>query len=120
MARILIVDDSISIRGIVRHTLEKAGHRVDEASDGLEGLQTCSRRMYDLIFVDINMPRMDGFKFVTGLRKTSGGGSVPIVFLTSEARAEQKDIGRSLGASGWITKPVEPSLLFEAVHKFVR
>lgn len=118
MARtILTVDDSASIRQLVAATLTHAGYLVIEASDGVDGIEkACSRRV-DLILTDQNMPRMDGVSLIVRLRALAEHRATPIFMLTSESSKDVKSKGRAAGATGWLSKPIDPDKLVELVAR---
>lgn len=114
--KILIVDDSATMRMQVKFTLTKDGFDVVEAEDGVAGL-AMSDANPDIagIISDINMPNMNGFDFLKNLR--AKGVQVPVVMLTTEGSTDLIDKAKSLGAKGWITKPFKPETLSAAVKK---
>lgn len=113
---ILCIDDSATIRLLVKKTLEPLGYRVLEAANGQLGLDVAAQSPVDFFLVDVNMPVMNGFDCVRGLKSRPASASVPVVFLTTESTDEKKDLGRQLGVSGWMVKPFEA----EALVKIVR
>ena len=117
MAAILAVDDSASIRQTVTITLELAGHKVDQATNGKEGLTKAEASSFDLIITDLNMPNMDGLMMIRELRKNPAHAGVPILFLTTESDAGVKQQAKSAGATGWVTKPFSPEQLTKVVEK---
>ncbi len=117
MASILTVDDSASIRQAVKIALVSEGHAVAEAADGVEGLEKGSAGGFDLIITDLNMPRMDGLNMTRELRKRPAGAGVPILLLTTESDPAQKAEAKAAGATGWLTKPFDPSQLLTVVAK---
>jgi two-component system, chemotaxis family, chemotaxis protein CheY len=117
MKTILSVDDSASIRQMVKMTLSEAGFNVVEAGDGAQGLIQAKSRPMDAIITDLNMPVMDGMTFVREVRKLSSYIGVPILLLTTENDAEKKVQAKAAGATGWITKPFEPKQLIETLKK---
>jgi len=120
MATVLTVDDSPSIRQMVKVTLEPAGHRVLEAADGVQGLATAQSGRPDLVITDLNMPTMNGLELIRALRKVPTLTGLPIVFLTTESNDALKQEAKSAGATGWITKPFKPEQLLSVVAKLVR
>jgi two-component system chemotaxis response regulator CheY len=114
---ILTVDDSRTMRRMLRMTLEESGYEVLEAEDGLLGLEVLKTAMPDVIVTDINMPNMDGFGFIEAVRKESRFAGVPILVLTTESDRALKDRARGLGATGWITKPFEQNRLVDVVRR---
>ncbi|MBU0673909.1 MAG: hybrid sensor histidine kinase/response regulator [Proteobacteria bacterium] len=102
--KILIIDDSRSVRGALRSTLEKKGYEVIEARDGQEGVALCRDSMPDLITMDVQMPNMDGFEAAAEIRKLEGGTVPPIIFVTGKDSMEDRERGFSLGAADFISK----------------
>jgi two-component system, chemotaxis family, chemotaxis protein CheY len=117
MARILVVDDSITMRQMVGFTLEKAGHDCYAAEDGVAALKACDSEDFDLIITDVNMPHMNGLDLVKELRKRPGTKAKPILVLTTEADAAKKASGRLAGATGWIVKPFNPQALIDVLPR---
>lgn len=114
---ILTVDDSISIRQMVSHTLKAAGYTVTEAVDGEDGLKKANASSFNLILTDQNMPRMDGVTLIKSLRSVPKYKTVPILMLTTESGDAMKAQGRAAGATGWLVKPFDPVKLLEVVKK---
>src|SRR5689334_18929302 len=106
--RVLIVDDSPSIRQVVRLNLAKAGHDVAEAGNGIEALEMVVKSPYDLIVSDLNMPKMDGITFIGKLRELACGKFIPVIMLTTESTEEKKLQGLALGVRAWLVKPFTP------------
>lgn len=113
--KLMCVDDSATIRKLVKKTIEPAGWEVVEAENGREGLDKLFAELQFFV-VDINMPVMDGFTFVENLKATEGYEKKPVVFLTTESSEEKKQRGRSLGVNGWIVKPFEPETLLKILE----
>ena len=114
---ILTVDDSRTIREMLKAALLDAGMEVYQAEDdvhGLEVLETCEP---DVIITDINMPRMDGFGFIEAVRGSGKHRAIPILVLTTESTDDKKDRARRAGASGWIIKPFDPAKLLTAINR---
>ncbi|MEJ2201386.1 MAG: response regulator [Desulfuromonadaceae bacterium] len=105
---ILIVDDSPTMRQLLTFALKRLRNvRVTEASNGVEGLKKLTGDRFDLIFSDINMPTMDGLKLVALVRKDPAIQHIPIVMITTEGAAEDRQRALALGATEYITKPVQ-------------
>lgn len=118
---ILIVDDSMSLRTVVRMALERAGYAVLEASDGRQGLAQLDKGgKVNLIVSDVNMPNMNGIEFVTEVKKHPKHRFVPVIMLTTENQREKMEQGRAAGAKAWIVKPFDPPQLLDAVSKLVQ
>ena len=107
-----------SMREMLKATLLGAGFEVVQAEDGVHGLEVLeATSMPDVILTDINMPRMDGFGFIEGVRRDQRYRSVPILVLTTEGEPEKKDRARRAGATGWIVKPFDPEKLINAIRR---
>ena len=117
---ILIVDDSSSLRTVVKIALGRAGYDVLEAGDGKEGLSQLDKAgKVHLIVSDVNMPNMDGISFVTEVKKHPRHRFTPVIMLTTEGADSKKEQGRAAGAKAWITKPFNPPQLLDAVSKLI-
>jgi two-component system chemotaxis response regulator CheY len=114
---ILSVDDSASIRQMVKLTLTGAGYNVVQAGDGAEGLAKAREAAVDLVVTDLNMPVMNGLGLIRELRKLPAYKGVPILFLTTESDAAMKQEAKAAGATGWITKPFQQEQLIAVVRK---
>jgi two-component system chemotaxis response regulator CheY len=114
---VLTVDDSRTMRQMLRAALVDAGFNVLQADDGLAGLEVLEIEQPDVIITDINMPRLDGFGFIEGVRSGSRHRAVPILVLTTESDAAKKEKARSAGATGWIIKPFDPEKLVSAIRR---
>jgi two-component system chemotaxis response regulator CheY len=114
---ILAVDDSASMRQMVRYTLEGAGYEVVQASDGVEALDFAKTRGVDLVLTDVNMPRMDGITLVKELRALDSYKFTPMLVLTTESGQETKMRGKQAGATGWIVKPFNPEQLLATIAR---
>ena len=115
---ILIVDDSSSLRTVVKLALVRAGYDVLEAGDGVQGLaQLEAAGKVHLIVSDVNMPNMDGITFVTKVKQHPRHKFTPVVMLTTEGQDAKKEQGRAAGAKAWIVKPFNPPQLLDAVSK---
>ena len=119
MRTILAVDDSPSMRQMVRATLESAGYGVVEAADGQEALELARTRSVDLVISDVNMPRMDGIRLVSELRTLPTYRLTPLLLLTTESSQEKKQEGKRAGATGWIVKPFNPSQLIATLGRLL-
>ena len=120
MATILAVDDSVTIRQMVVHTLKSKGHTVIEAVDGLDGLAKAKASAVNLILTDINMPNMDGIEMIKQVRALPAHKFTPILTLTTESTVDMKMKGKQAGATGWIVKPFNPDQLLATIDKVLR
>ncbi|TPV93927.1 MAG: response regulator, partial [Myxococcales bacterium FL481] len=114
-AKILIVDDSATIRHQVRACIENAGFTSIEAENGALGLQKAKDESVDLIIVDINMPIMSGLEMLENLRQVPGKEKVPAFVLTTESSKAMVAQGKKCGATAWIVKPFKPDLLAKGI-----
>ena len=123
--RVLILDDSRTIRTSVKYTLQKSGYEILLAENGVEGLEVLKENssMNDrpkMIITDINMPKMNGIEFIKEVKKDRQFKFIPILVLTTESQAEMKNKGKEAGAAGWLVKPFSPEQLTGVVKRFVR
>ena len=116
---ILIVDDSSSVRTVVKTALSGAGYTVIEACDGKDALSKLNGQKIHLIVSDVNMPNMDGITLVKEVKKNASYKFTPICMLTTEAEQEKIEQGKAAGAKAWIVKPFQPPKLLDAVSKLV-
>lgn len=118
--KVLVVDDGITMRMYYRDLLEKAGFAVEEAANGVEGLEKVLGARYDLIIVDINMPKMNGYEFVCQLRKDPASEAVPVVTISTEDKEQDKVKAYKSGANFYMVKPVRPDEFEQAAKLFTR
>ncbi len=114
---ILTVDDSPTMRELLRGALTQMGHRVVQAADGLQGLERLREGPADVIITDINMPRLDGYGLIEEVRRDPRHRTIPILVLTTESQPSRKDRARRAGATGWIVKPFDPAKLADAIRR---
>ena len=101
---ILVVDDALTTRELEKHILESAGYEVDTAIDGLDALEKVAQKGYDLLVVDIKMPRLDGFELTKRLKANKKYHDIPIVIVTTLDKDEDRKRGIEVGADAYITK----------------
>ena len=114
---ILIVDDSTTMRALIRRALEADAHTVVEAANGEDALATLAGTAIDLVLTDVLMPEMDGLTLTGVLRRDARFRSLPILILTTEATPAVKERGRALGATAWLVKPFHPDTLRRTVRQ---
>ena len=119
--KILIVDDSRTIRQQVGFTLSKEGFEVVEAEDGQDGLNKLQATPdISMIISDVNMPTRDGLVMIESIRKIEQFKFIPIIMLTTESSGDKVERAKKAGASGWLVKPFNPEQLVGAVKKLAR
>ncbi|MCQ0990212.1 response regulator [Jiella marina] len=116
---ILTIDDSRTMREMLKATLASSGFTVVQAEDGQHGIEVLQSmgQEPDVIITDINMPRKDGFQFIEEVRASADRRAIPILVLTTESDAEKKQRARLAGATGWIVKPFDPRKLVDAINR---
>ena len=118
MATILAVDDSETMRQMVKQTLQAGNHQVVLADDGEDGLSKyLSTAGVDLIITDINMPKMDGIGLIKEIRMRNA--TIPILALTTESEDEMRKKGAEAGANGWLVKPFKPAQFIDIVRQIL-
>src|ERR1700761_9361829 len=113
---ILTVDDSASVRQMVKFTLSDAGYAVIEAVDGRDALAKLSNPV-NMVITDLNMPNLDGIGLVRTVRANPAWWGLPIIMLTTESHESRKQEGKAAGATGWIVKPFSTQQLLAVVKK---
>jgi len=117
---ILFVDDSASIRELVKLNLQQAGYRVVLAEDGKDALLKLDGQKIHLVITDLHMPNMNGMELIGEIRKREAYAYIPILFLTTETQTQFKLEAKKKGATGWITKPFNHDKLIHTVKKVLR
>lgn len=117
--KILLVDDSASVRTVAGIALRGAGYEVLEAANGQEGLGKLTGDKIHLIISDVNMPVMDGITFLKEVKRHPSYKFTPVIMLTTEAGEDKKQEGRAAGAKAWIVKPFQPQNMLDAVSKLI-
>lgn len=120
MANILVVDDSRSMRELISMTLREAGHQVQTAEDGVDGLGCAEKMSYDLVITDVNMPRMKGLELTGKLRELGAYKFTPILVLTTETDGDLKQQAKGAGATGWLVKPFDPNGLLATINRVLK
>jgi DNA-binding response OmpR family regulator len=115
--KVLLIDDDPTLVKVVKPYLESHDYVVSIASDGEEGIQKTQKERPDLIVLDVQMPRMNGYTFIFELKKVSGMKAVPIIVLT--AKEGMAEIFKVEGVKDYITKPFKPEVLLTAIKKYL-
>ena len=113
---VLAVDDSRTMRNMIKLALEPEGFKVHTADDGVHGTEVLDGIEPDVIITDINMPRMDGLEFIDAVRAQATHRTTPILVLTTESGNDLKQRARKAGATGWIVKPFDRAKLVRALE----
>lgn len=116
--RILIVDDSTTIRKMVSLVLEEAGYEVQSAEDGLDAIQKLEGQI-DLVITDLHMPNLNGFGVIKAVREHPNYKFVPVIVLTTESELTKKQEAKEIGATGWLIKPFDPQRLIAVTKRVI-
>ena len=115
--KIIIVEDSNSLREMIAFVLKNGGYEVFETIDGLQALEKLKTISVDLVVTDLNMPNMNGIELTRSLRALKAYKFTPILFLTTESQVHKKEAAKKAGATGWIVKPFKPEKLLKVIKK---
>ena len=113
--KILVVDDSPTVRQTVVMTLQRGGYKCVEAVDGLDALSVIKHHKFDLVITDLNMPSLNGFELTKELRSREETKRIPIIILSTESAQDKKDQGKRAGANSWIEKPFKANELLNVI-----
>ena len=114
--RVLVVDDSSLVRLYYRAALEKAGFEVEQAINGIEAMERALSQPFDLVIVDVNMPRMDGLTFLRALRRCASDlATLPALMISTESEMQDVAAARAAGANFYLVKPVAEAELVRHV-----
>lgn len=111
MKRILVVDDAVTVRLYHRDIIESLDVTVEEAENGVEALEKVLKDSFDLILVDVNMPKMDGYRFLKEIRANPDLRSIPSIMISTEGEAIDKEKAYVAGANIYLVKPIRPDTL---------
>lgn len=111
--KVLIVDDEEMIRGVLREYVEFEGGEADEAADGMEAVKKCRDNDYDIILMDVMMPRLDGFSAVKEIKKIK---DIPVIMLSAREEEYDKLFGFEIGADDYVTKPFSPKEVMARIN----
>ncbi len=108
MTRVLVVDDATTVRMFHRRAVEELGFQVEEATNGVEALEKCMEQSFDLLLVDVNMPKMDGFRFLREVRRRRELQHLPAIMITTEDQPADMERAYEAGANLLLAKPTRP------------
>jgi two-component system chemotaxis response regulator CheY len=115
---VLVVEDSSTMRQLICMALRKIeGIVIVEAADGKDALVKLSEITPDLLLTDLNMPEMDGFSLITELRSRPNFAALPVIVLTTAGALEDQERAKTLGVTGYVTKPIRPAEIVDAVRQ---
>ena len=117
--KMLTVDDSPSVRKLVKFTLKAKGYEASSAGDGLQALDLLKQEVFDAIILDINMPRMNGLEFLSAIKADDRYAGMPVIMLTTEGQDDDKDKAVALGATAYMVKPFKPTQLLMLLEKIL-
>lgn len=115
--KVLIVDDEEMIRAVLREYVEFEGGEADEAQDGMEAVQLCRENDYDVVLMDVMMPRLDGFSAVKEIRKYK---QTPVIMLSARSEEYDKLFGFEIGSDDYVTKPFSPKEVMARIHAVMK
>ncbi|HIR39038.1 MAG TPA: response regulator transcription factor [Candidatus Coproplasma stercoripullorum] len=113
MMKVLIVDDEEMIRNVLKEYVEFEGNEAFEAADGMEAVRMCRDNDYDIILMDVMMPRLDGFSAVKEIRKTK---DIPVIMLSARGEEYDKLFGFEIGVDDYVTKPFSPKEVMARIN----
>ncbi len=120
MKKVLVVDDSATVRQQVGLALKEGGFEMIEATDGLDGAAKIgSLPDIGMVILDVNMPGMNGIEMLEKVKQIEANASLPVIMLTTEGQHSLIERAKKAGAKGWIVKPFKPELLVAAVRKLI-
>lgn len=118
--KIIVVEDSVSIREAIAFRLEASGYEVEKAENGLEALKKFDGSKIDLLLTDFHMPEMNGVELIKNVRKLEEYRTLPILVLTTENQKELILQARQAGGTGWLSKPFSMDKLVQTIRRLIR
>ena len=119
MKRVLVVDDSPTIRKLIGYVLRRKDYIIEEAEDGMDAMEKLSNSEIDLVIVDLNMPNMDGISFVKNLRGSYYNLDLPVIMLTTTNDDELKKEAYGAGINMFLHKPIQPDVLIYKIESLL-
>lgn len=114
--RVLVVDDEEKIRNVIKEYAEFEGYEIDEAADGMEAIAKCKVEDYDIIIMDVMMPKLDGFSSIKEIRKTK---NIPVIMLSARGEEYDKLFGFEIGVDDYVVKPFSPKELMARINAVI-
>jgi chemosensory pili system protein ChpA (sensor histidine kinase/response regulator) len=115
----MVVDDSITVRKVTTRLLERNGYKVVTAKDGVDAMGMLQESVPDIMLLDIEMPRMDGFELATHMRNDDTLRHVPIIMITSRTGDKHRERARQIGVQHYLGKPYQESDLLNSIHEII-
>ncbi len=112
---VMVVDDSLTMRKVLSRSLEREGYIVTTAKDGLDALQKLQERLPDIMLLDIEMPRMDGFELARNIRDDKMMAHIPIIIISSRTAEKHRNVAKELGVNAFLGKPVHDDELMAEI-----
>lgn len=117
---VMVVDDSLTVRKITSRLLTREGYQVVTAKDGVDALQQLQEELPDVMLVDIEMPRMDGFELTKNVRADATTASIPIIMITSRTAEKHRNYAKELGVNAYLGKPYQEEELLGHIASFIK
>lgn len=114
--RVLVVDDEEKIRNVIKEYAEFEGYEIDEAADGMEAIAKCKTQDYDIIIMDVMMPKLDGFSSIKEIRKIK---NIPVIMLSARGEEYYKLFGFEIGVDDYVVKPFSPKELMARINAVI-
>jgi DNA-binding response OmpR family regulator len=114
--KVLVVDDEVKIRAVIKEYAEFEGYEIDEAADGMEAIAKCKATDYDIIIMDIMMPKLDGYSAVKEIKKIK---NIPVIMLSARGEEYDKLFGFEIGVDDYVVKPFSPKELMARVNAVI-
>lgn len=114
--RVLVVDDEVNIRNVIKEYAEFEGYEIDEASDGMEAISKCKENDYDIIIMDVMMPKLDGFSSIKEIKKIK---DIPVIMLSARGEEYDKLFGFEIGVDDYVVKPFSPKELMARINAVI-
>ena len=119
MARMLIIEDNPANLELVRYLLEHAGHRVDAAVNGVDGVASAAAATPDLVICDLQLPLLDGYGVLRELRARPASAALPVVAVTAFSMPGDRKKVMQAGFDGYLSKPIEPESFVQSIEAFL-
>ena len=117
-ATVMVVDDSLTVRRVTQRLLERQGYTVSLAKDGVDALRRMQETRPDLMLLDIEMPRMDGFDLASNLRASAATRAIPIIIITSRTAEKHRRLAFEIGVNEYLGKPYREEELLQMVRRY--